>query len=121
MLIRARKTCQQPASAVQISPNIIAYQTNVYKRTSDELPLTSEDFARIVVHLIYSPKSITSEAFIQVKPERNIVFFFSLSLSCKDLKQRGDANSSAFNFDKLKFNFLDANGKRKVLENIQFQ
>lgn len=31
VLIRARKTWQQPASMVQISPNIIAYQTNVYK------------------------------------------------------------------------------------------
>ena len=32
-------------------------------------------------------------------------FFFSLSLSCKNLKQRGYANSSAFNFDKLKLIF----------------
>ena len=31
MLVRARYTWQQPASAVQISPNIIEYQTNIIK------------------------------------------------------------------------------------------
>ena len=64
MLVLARYTWQQPASAVQISPNIIEYQTNIIKKTSNELELTSEDSARLKYS--YSPKSITRKAFIQV-------------------------------------------------------